>query len=87
MERATWEASSLIRARMEVQHALDECCAGLGSPTLSRVPSRIEVNLRAAQGGLGQLQALQTLHTAGRDSPGGVGKRSRVSPARERPAS
>ena len=88
MERATWEAASLIRARMDVQHALDECADALGSPSLSRVPSRIEVNTNAAQGGLGQLRALVSGAGGGASSGGGEngggspGKRRHLSPAR-----
>ena len=32
MERATWEATGLIRARLDVQCALDECCLAVDAP-------------------------------------------------------
>ena len=79
MERATWEAASLIRARMDVQAALDDFCESLdGMPTLTRVPSRIYVDPKS-QGGLGTMQALRG--TAASIAPAA---RARVSPARVR---
>lgn len=72
MERATWEAASLIRARMDVQHALDACCESLNAPlpTLSRVPSRIYIDPSAQHGGLGA--SLGTMQGAGCTSTGGA---------------
>ena len=82
MERATWEASSLIRARMDVQRALDECTGELGAPMLARVPSRMELQAKAApQGGIGALRALGKERSSHAKNGGGEnGKRARVSP-------
>ena len=49
MERATWEAYALIRARTDVQRALDECCDALGAPALVRVPSLTSFGVHAAK--------------------------------------
>ena len=48
MERVTWEASSLIRMRMDVQRALDEICDAHHAPPLVRVPSTAEMSANAA---------------------------------------
>ena len=69
MERSTWEASSLIRMRMDVQRALDECCDELGAPPLVRVPSSIE---------------LRPPVPYSQQNGGGNGKRAKMSPARSR---
>ena len=40
MERATWEAYALIRARMNVEGALDACCVAHGVPAAGLTASR-----------------------------------------------
>uniref|UniRef100_A0A7S2I564 Uncharacterized protein n=1 Tax=Haptolina brevifila TaxID=156173 RepID=A0A7S2I564_9EUKA len=68
MERATWEAYALIRARMDVEAALDTCCVAHGLPPAGPATSR---GGRAAARGTGGSSSASAE----------ARRRSRVSPA------
>ena len=73
MERCVWEASSLIRARMDVQHALDECAYKFEAPAPARrVPSAGSSSKEAepgVQGGAPKRDAIGQIPPSPRRGP------------------
>ena len=74
MEVCVWESCSLIRMRMDVQRALDDCADAFATQPLSRVPSQGSMHLQQ------QLQQRQEIDKA-QPVPQ---KRPGASPARQR---
>ena len=83
MERCVWEASSLIRARMDVQEALDECVDAFCKPVpLVRVPS--QSLLAAAEAAAAEGSSSSSAADIGAHAPPAPAVRAKASPARKR---